>query len=186
MVVFIGGASSTGKSRFAKLALERYHISCLSEDHLKMGLIRGWPDCGFTATSPENLICERLWPVVEGIARTCIENKQDLLIEGCYLPEERLRALLDEYPQDCRALVLVLSESYLDQHFEDGLLRHRCDVEQRLYAEERSRETVKAANRAQKERCERAGVPYVEITEDYEAEMDAAMTRLFQKEADRK
>lgn len=40
MVVLIGGASHTGKTALAQRLLEKYRYPYLSNDHLKMGLIR--------------------------------------------------------------------------------------------------------------------------------------------------
>ena len=94
MIILIGGESHTGKTFLAQRLLERYSFPYFSLDHLKMGLIRGLADCGFTAESPDALISEKMWRIVEGIVVTCVENGQNLIIEGCYLPPERVRLLL--------------------------------------------------------------------------------------------
>ena len=48
MIILITGASHTGKTFLAKKFVEKYHYSCLSIDHLKMGLIRS----GYTDLTP--------------------------------------------------------------------------------------------------------------------------------------
>lgn len=96
MIILIGGESHTGKTFLAQRLLERYSFPYFSLDHLKMGLIRGLADCGFTAESPDALISEKMWRIVEGIVVTCVENGQNLIIEGCYLPPERVRLLLSD------------------------------------------------------------------------------------------
>ena len=82
MILLIGGAGSVGKTRLAQTILERYRITYLSADHLKMGLYRGWEDCGFTPLSSDSLIADSLWPVIHGIVETNIENGQRLTVEG--------------------------------------------------------------------------------------------------------
>ena len=84
MIVLIGGASHTGKTAAAQRLLERYHYPYLSIDHLKMGLIRS----GQTSLTPED-DCELtgyLWPIVREMIKTAIENEQNLIVEGCYIP----------------------------------------------------------------------------------------------------
>ena len=46
MIIFIGGPTHTGKTILAQRLMERLRVPYLSEDHLKMGLFRGWPGCG--------------------------------------------------------------------------------------------------------------------------------------------
>ena len=50
MVIFITGASHTGKTLLAQKFLEKYRFPYLSIDHLKMGLIRS----GYTDLTPED------------------------------------------------------------------------------------------------------------------------------------
>ena len=84
MVILITGASHTGKTLLAQRLLERYRYPYLSMDHLKMGLIRS----GYTDLTPEDddRLTEYLWPVVREMIKTAIENGQDLVVEGCYIP----------------------------------------------------------------------------------------------------
>lgn len=177
MILLVGGASCAGKTCFAQRLLERYHIPYLSIDHLKMGLIRGWKDCGSTALSDDAVIDARLWPVLQGIVETALENGQSLVMEGCYLPQREVRTLLERYPAQIQALYLVLSEGYLRRHFSDGLLAHRDDIERRLTPEARDMAAVIGENRAQRALCQRWGLPYLEVQEDYGAEIEAALER---------
>ena len=34
-----------------------------------------------------------LWPIVREIIKTAIENRQDLIVEGCYVPHAGVRTL---------------------------------------------------------------------------------------------
>lgn len=84
MIILITGASHTGKTLLAQKMLEEYKYPYLSIDHLKMGLIRS----GNTSLTPEDddELTEYLWPIVREIIKTVIENDQNLIIEGCYIP----------------------------------------------------------------------------------------------------
>ena len=84
MVILIAGASHTGKTLLAQRMLEKYKYPYMSMDHLKMGLIRS----GNTTLTPEDddALTEYLWPIVREIIKTAIENHQNLIIEGSYVP----------------------------------------------------------------------------------------------------
>ncbi len=84
MIILITGASHTGKTLLAQKLLEKYHFPILSLDLLKMGLIRS----GTTSLTPnqDTKLTLYLWPIVKEIIKTAIENNQNLIVEGCYIP----------------------------------------------------------------------------------------------------
>lgn len=85
MIVLIAGASHTGKTMLAQRLLEKYKYPYLSIDHLKMGLIRSG-NTELTPISNDSELTEYLWPIVREMIKTAIENCQNLIIEGCYIP----------------------------------------------------------------------------------------------------
>lgn len=85
MIVLIAGASHTGKTMLAQRLLEKYKYPYLSIDHLKMGLIRSG-NTELTPLSNDSELTEYLWPIVREMIKTAIENGQNLIIEGCYIP----------------------------------------------------------------------------------------------------
>ena len=85
MVILITGASHTGKTLLAQKLLEKYKHPYLSIDHLKMGLIRSG-NTELTPLSDDKALTEYLWPIVREMIKTAIENKQNLIVEGCYIP----------------------------------------------------------------------------------------------------
>ena len=95
MIVLITGASHTGKTALAQKLLEKYKYPYLSVDHLKMGLIRS----GNTELTPmdDNELTEYLWPIVREMVKTAIENKQNLIVEGCYIPFDWHKDFDDNY-----------------------------------------------------------------------------------------
>ena len=107
MVILITGASHTGKTLLAQRLLEKHHIPYLSVDHLKMGLIRS----GNTALTPEDdeELTVYLWPIVREIVKTAIENRQDLIVEGCYIPFDWRRDFDARYLPAIRFVCLAMS-----------------------------------------------------------------------------
>ena len=85
MIILITGASHTGKTALAQRLLERYKYPYLSLDHLKMGLIRS-ANTDLTPMSPDEELTALLWPIAREIIKTALENRQDLILEGCYVP----------------------------------------------------------------------------------------------------
>ena len=86
MVILIAGTSHTGKTLLAQKLLEKFKYPYLSIDHLKMGLIRS-KNTNLNVENDEKLT-EYLWKIIKEIIKTNIENKQNIIIEGCYIPYE--------------------------------------------------------------------------------------------------
>ena len=84
MVILISGSSHTGKTLLAQKLLEKYKFPYLSIDHLKMGLIRS-KNTKLTVKDDEKLT-KYLWKIIKEIIKTNIENNQNIIIEGCYIP----------------------------------------------------------------------------------------------------
>lgn len=129
MVILIAGASHSGKTCLAQKLLEKYHYPYLSLDHLKMGLIRA----GETELTPDDdgRLTDYLWPIAREIVKTAIENRQNLTVEGCYIPCDWKTSFSEEYLAEIRYICLVLSERYIREHFR-SIKDHANDIENRL------------------------------------------------------
>ena len=131
MIILITGATHTGKTLLAQRLLEKYKYPYLSLDHLKMGLIRS----NFTSLTPlsnDEDLTALLWPVASEMIKTAIENKQNLIVEGCYVPVDWDKAFSEEYLENIKFICLVMSESYIENNFEQ-IRDYECVVEKRLY-----------------------------------------------------
>ncbi len=108
MVILITGASHVGKTLLAQKMLEKYKYPYLSIDHLKMGLIRS----GYTDLTPEDddELTDYLWPIVREIIKTAIENEQDLIVEGCYIPADWRQNLDESYLSQIKFICLAMPE----------------------------------------------------------------------------
>ena len=168
MVILITGASHTGKTLLAQRLLEKHHIPYLSVDHLKMGLIRS----GNTALTPEDdeELTVYLWPIVREIVKTAIENRQDLIVEGCYIPFDWRRDFSEEYLPAIRFVCLAMTEGYIDAHFRE-IMEHASEIEARLDDTGCAPESLKADNRATIQGFRARGEHVALIDGDFEAAM---------------
>ncbi len=130
MVILITGASHTGKTYLAQKLLEKYKYPYLSIDHLKMGLIRSG-NTELTPLSDDEELTAYLWPVVREIIKTAIENNQNLIVEGCYVPEDWEKDFEKKYLDNIKFCCLVMSEKYIRNHFDD-IKKYACVIENRL------------------------------------------------------
>lgn len=95
-----------------------------------MGLIRS--GCTqLTPMSDDAELTDYLWPIVREIIKTAIENRQNLIVEGCYIPFRWKKDFSDEYRKDIRGYCLVMSERYIRTHFTD-IKQFACAIETRL------------------------------------------------------
>ncbi|MBR5032110.1 MAG: adenylate kinase [Treponema sp.] len=167
MIYLITGASHTGKTALSQRLLEALKFPYLSIDHLKMGLIRS----GQTNLTPadDDKLTDYLWPIVREFIKTAIENKQNLIVEGCYIPFEWRKDFESEYISQIKFICLALTERYIDEHFED-IRAHGSDIEQRFESDEASlsKDYVKKENLRFTEGFTKAGEQVFLIDQDYE------------------
>ena len=171
-VVLLTGASHTGKTALAQRLLEKYGWPYLSIDHLKMGLIRS----GNTALTPEDdeALTEYLWPILREIVKTAVENRQNLTVEGCYIPFDWRKDFDESYLRSIRFVCLAMTDGYIDSHF-DEILAHGSDIESRLDDSGCTAESLKEDNRYYRAGFEAAGERVVRIDSDYERTVEAVL-----------
>ena len=164
MVILISGASHTGKTVLAQNLLEKLHYPYLSMDHLKMGLIRS----GKTNLTvyDDDALTEYLWPIVAEMVKTAIENGQNLIVEGCYIPFDWANSFDLAYLEQIRYVCLVMSETYIRNHFED-ICFHANAVEKRLDDSDLTKETLIHQNLINLRVCKELGLPHILIEESY-------------------
>ena len=169
MIILITGASHTGKTALAQKLLEKYKYPYLSIDHLKMGLIRS----GNTELTPmdDNELTEYLWPIVREMIKTAIENKQNLIIEGCYIPFDWQRGFDKEYLENIKYYCLVMSEGYIRNHFAD-IKKYANIIENRLDDEGCTMDSVLADNAEMLNLAQKHNANYILIEDKYEIKID--------------
>ena len=168
MVILITGASHTGKTLLAQKLLKKYSCPCLSVDLLKMGLIRS----GYTPLTPEDdqALEAYLWPVVREMVKTAVENRQDLIVEGCYIPFSWRKDFADAYLREIQYCCLVMSGSYIQNHFSD-IKRYANVIEHRLDDSYCTMDHLLEENARCLSLCKAYGLPYVWIDREYPADI---------------
>ena len=169
MIVLITGASHTGKTVLAQKLLEIYKYPYLSIDHLKMGLIRS----GNTELTPmdDNDLTEYLWPIVREMIKTAIENKQNLVVEGCYIPFDWQKDFDKEYLDNIKYYCLIMSEKYIKNHFAN-IKQYANVIENRLDDECCTIESIVADNAEVLSLAQKHNVNYILIEDKYEINID--------------
>ena len=170
MIILITGASHTGKTALAQRLLERYRYPYLSIDHLKMGLIRSG-HTALTPMSPDRELTRYLWPIVREMIKTAIENRQNLILEGCYIPFDWAADFGPEYLEQIRCYCLVMSEDYIRTHFED-IKAHANVIEARLDDSWCTPELLLRDNAEVLAQAQKHGLPYILIRDKYEIRID--------------
>jgi len=169
MIIFIGGPTHTGKTMLAQRLMERLHAPYLSEDHLKMGLFRGWPGCGFHPEGQQEAISAKLWPVVKGIVMTAIENGQNMIVEGCYHAPAQIAEFEAGYAGHIIAFWMAFSRRYIETGY-GKITAYESVIEQREgdYPDPGELMEESEALRAQ---CLAQGAQFFDIDGDYKQAM---------------
>lgn len=165
MVILIAGATHTGKTFLAQKLLETYHYPYVSIDHIKMGLIRsGLTD--LKPTSSHKDLTDYLWPVMVGIIKTNIENKQHIIIEGSYMPFDYETFFDKDELKEIHMLYLIFSKSYIENHY-DQILEYASIIESRL-EDDMDQDRLIEDSLYHKLMCDIHNVDYIYIKDRYD------------------
>lgn len=170
MIILVTGASHTGKTALAQKLLEKYKYPYLSIDHLKMGLIRSG-NTALTPVSDDKALTDYLWPIVREMIKTAVENEQNLVVEGCYIPFDWPKDFEAEYLKNIKYYCLVMSSNYITNHFSD-IKRYASVVENRGEDEDCTIETVLRDNAETLKQCQEYKVNYILIDDEYKIDIE--------------
>lgn len=169
MVILITGASHTGKTALAQNLLLKYKYPYLSLDLLKMGLIRS----GNTDLTPEDDLemVDYLWPIVREIIKTAIENHQNLIVEGCYIPFDWEKDFDKVYLEYIKYFCLVMTKVYIEEHFDD-IKKYANIIEERLDDSCCTIDSVIEENAYNLDSCKKWGCNYILIDSSYRVDIE--------------
>ena len=165
MIILIAGASHTGKTALSQKLLEKYKYPYLSIDHLKMGLRRSG-NTELTPTSDDSELTAYLWAIVREMIKTAIENKQNLIVEGCYIPFDWKKDFDEEYLKEIRYCCLIMSRRYIEENFAD-IQGHANDIEERMDDSDLDPKSLIRENERNLALCRQFGCEYILIDEEY-------------------
>ena len=145
--------------------LEKYKYPSFSIDHLKMGLIRS----GNTSLTPldDDALTDYLWPIVREMIKTVIENRQNLIVEGCYVPFDWRKDFSDRYLNEIRFICLAMTGDYINKYYGD-IVGNSSAIESRLDDSECTVSNLKEDNRRFCEGFQQAGEQVTLIDESFE------------------
>lgn len=163
MIVLLAGSTHTGKTLLAQKLLEKYKYPYLSIDHIKMGLIRS----GQIALTPEDdlMLTAYLWPIIREIIKTAIENKQNLIVEGCYIPFDWRKDFSSRYLAEIKYYCLIMTKNYIESYFSD-ILKYADVIEERL-EDDLSKKYMIAENEKNLDMCKKNGLEYILVDDRY-------------------
>lgn len=168
MIVLIGGSSHSGKTLLSQKLLDKYKYPYMSIDHLKMGLIRS----GNTDLTPEDddKLTDYLWPIVREIVKTAIENKQNLIIEGCYIPFNWKDSFDEDYVKQIKYICLIMTRKYIEDNFSD-IKNYANIIEERLDDSSCIKEELIKDNELNLNMCKKYNCDYILIDNNYKFEV---------------
>lgn len=168
MIVLIGGSSHSGKTLLSQKLLDKYKYPYISIDHLKMGLIRS----GNTDLTPEDddKLTDYLWPIVREIVKTAIENKQNLIIEGCYIPFNWKDSFDEDYAKQIKYICLIMTRKYIEDNFSD-IKNYANIIEKRLDNSSCIKEELIKDNELNFNMCKKYNCDYILIDNNYKFEV---------------
>lgn len=166
MIYLIGGSSHVGKTLLAQKLMEKTGYPYTSLDHLKMGFIR----TGMTDLTVEDDLEMRyfMWPFVVEMIKTAIENHQNMILEGCYIPAEWKDSFDSDYLAHIKSLFVVMSEEYIRNHFSD-IVGFANVIEQRV-EDNPDMERLIDCSAGFIEDCNEYHVPYYVIDKEFSIE----------------
>lgn len=170
MIIIITGATHTGKTNLAQKLMEKYRYPYISIDHLKMGLIRS-KNTQLTAEDDEKLT-PYLWNIVKEIIKTAIENQQNLIVEGCYVPFDWEKDFDDAYLKQIKYYCLIMTKEYIENNFED-IKKYSCIIENRrddLYC---TKNLLLKENAHNLEMCKKHSCNYILIDKTYNTDINS-------------
>lgn len=169
MIVLIAGASHTGKTILAQKILEKYKYPYLSIDLLKMGLIRSG-NTTLTSEDDEELV-NYLWPIVREMIKTAIENHENLVIEGGYIPFNWKNDFANKYLQEIKYYCLIMTQEYIEHHFDD-IKEYANIIEKRLDDSWCTKDIVLEENKHNFELCQKYKCNYILIDDCYQVDIE--------------
>lgn len=169
MIVIIAGASHTGKTLLAQSLLEKYNYPYISIDHLKMGLIRS-KMTELTPMSDDADLTSYLWSIVREMIKTAIENKQNLIVEGCYIPFNWQDDFDEDYLKSIKYYCLIMSEDYINKNFAQ-IKKYANIIETRLddYC---AIESILEDNKRNLDLAQKYDLNYILIEDEYSVNID--------------
>jgi 2-phosphoglycerate kinase len=107
-----------------------------------------------------------LWPYAAELIKTAIENDQNMIVEGCYIPSEWREQFDETYLKDIKCFFITMSEQYLRDNF-DSVVGFGSVIENRGDEEVDLERLINCSKEFKSEATE-FDIPVIEITDKYD------------------
>lgn len=168
MIILISGTTHTGKTALAQRLMEHYKIPYFSIDHLKMGLIRS----GKTSltVNDDKELTPYLWSIIKEMIKTAIENRQNMIIEGCYIPFDWQKDFDESCLSEIKFYCLIMTAEYIENKFAD-ILKFGNIIENRIATDINKAELI-FDNQQNLQQCKKYGLEYILIDKNYKIDIE--------------
>lgn len=119
----------------------------------------------------DNELTDYMWPIIHEMIKTVIENRQNLIVEGCYIPFDWQNDFEKKYLDNIRYYCLVMSKNYIKNHF-DNIKKYASVVENRIDDRYCTLESVLDDNAQFLELAQKNSINYVLIDDEYKIKID--------------
>lgn len=140
-----------------------------------MGLIRS-KNTHLTVYDDDKLT-NYLWPIIREIMKTAIENNQNLIVEGVYIPFNWEKDFDDIYLKKIKYVCLIMSKNYIENNF-DIILKNENTIEKREKSSKELKDIMIKDNIKNLRECEKYNLSYILIDRDYEKEIEIKIDEL--------
>ena len=112
-----------------------------------------------------------LWNITREIIKTAVENKQNLIIEGCYIPFDWQKDFSKDYLKNIKYICLIMTEKYIENNFD--IIKEKADViESRIDGGDFCKKDLIKDNLKNLNEVKKHSLPYFLIDENYIVEAD--------------
>ena len=108
------------------------------------------------------------------MVKTAVENEQNIIVEGCYIPFDWRQDFDEQYLAHIRFICLAMTAEYIENHF-DEIISHESEVENRLVEADCTIAGLTADNKKYVDGFQKAGEHVVIIDGDYEEAIEALL-----------
>ncbi len=103
--------------------------------------------------------------------KTAVENEQNLIVEGCYIPFDWSKDFAAEYLTKIKFYCLVMSEKYINNHFHE-IMKYADVIEKRIEDEGLTIDTVLRDNAEILKLCRSHKLEYILIDNEYQVNLE--------------
>ncbi|MDE7329291.1 MAG: adenylate kinase [Clostridia bacterium] len=128
-----------------------------------MGVIRSGKTL-LTVNDDEKLT-PYLWSIIKEMIKTAIENKQSIIIEGCYIPFDWQKDFDESYLQEIKFYCLIMTAEYIENKFSE-ILKFENVIEKRITTDINKADLI-VDNRLNLQMCKKFGLEYILIDKNY-------------------